>query len=714
MTTVTVLQMVQPSVIVMSCKCFLNTGLSRSIPCSSFILHHVHSICVYNHRLGGGGEGRSISLGSSSKRATLPVRWLPSKRRLANLVVSKSAGSAIKEAGTLQALKEKLESEGIPFGECKIGQYSRILCPKCQGGNSSEKSFSVFIREDGNLATWSCFRAKCGWKGHVQASTGLSEYPSKKTNGSCSDDEQPPVTRPNRILTEKVLKLVPLGDEIFRYFSERMISGATLRRNGVMQTLRDNEVVIAFPYRRNGQIVSCKYRGPNKKFWQERNSEKILYGLEDIKLAKDIIIVEGEIDKLSMEEAGFLNCVSVPDGAPPQVSDKELPSWKQDKKYQYLWNCKEYLDKASRIILATDADQPGQALAEEIARRLGKQRCWRIKWPKKNENDVCKDANEVLMYLGADALKEVIANAELYPVQGLFRFQDYFDEIDAYYNCFLGNEVGVSTGWRSVDNLYKVVPGEVTVVTGVPNSGKSEWIDALCCNINKEEGWTFAMCSMENKVKEHARKLLEKYIKKPFFTAKYGQSRPRMSPKELEQGKEWLNNAFYLIRSENDRLPSVKWVLDLAKVAVLRHGVRGLIIDPYNELDHQRSPCQTETEYVSEILTRIRRFAQHHSCHVWFVAHPRQLHNWQGDAPNMYDISGSAHFINKCDNGIVVHRNRDPTSGPIDQVQICVRKVRNKVAGTIGDAILTYDSKEPCFVILLYKLQAPIANAAIC
>ncbi|CAN6455716.1 unnamed protein product [Victoria cruziana] len=542
MTTVTVLQMVQPSVIVMSCKCFLNTGLSRSIPCSSFILHHVHSICVYNHRLGGGGEGRSISLGSSSKRATLPVRWLPSKRRLANLVVSKSAGSAIKEAGTLQALKEKLESEGIPFGECKIGQYSRILCPKCQGGNSSEKSFSVFIREDGNLATWSCFRAKCGWKGHVQASTGLSEYPSKKTNGSCSDDEQPPVTRPNRILTEKVLKLVPLGDEIFRYFSERMISGATLRRNGVMQTLRDNEVVIAFPYRRNGQIVSCKYRGPNKKFWQERNSEKILYGLEDIKLAKDIIIVEGEIDKLSMEEAGFLNCVSVPDGAPPQVSDKELPSWKQDKKYQYLWNCKEYLDKASRIILATDADQPGQALAEEIARRLGKQRCWRIKWPKKNENDVCKDANEVLMYLGADALKEVIANAELYPVQGLFRFQDYFDEIDAYYNCFLGNEVGVSTGWRSVDNLYKV--------------------------------------------KEHARKLLEKYIKKPFFT----------------------------------------------------------------------------------------------------------LHNWQGDAPNMYDISGSAHFINKCDNGIVVHRNRDPTSGPIDQVQICVRKVRNKVAGTIGDAILTYDS----------------------
>ncbi|KAF3618404.1 hypothetical protein FXO38_24827 [Capsicum annuum] len=99
----------------------------------------------------------------------------------------------------------------------------------------------------------------------------------------------------------------------------------------------------------------------------------------------------------------------------------------------------------------------------------------------------------------------------------------------------------------------------------------------------------------------------------------------------------------------------------------------------------------TETEYVSQMLTKIKRFAQHHSCHVWFVAHPRQLHHWVGGPPNLYDISGSAHFINKCDNGIVIHRNRDPSSGPVDQVQVCVRKVRNKVSGTIGDAFLSYD-----------------------
>jgi len=89
--------------------------------------------------------------------------------------------------------------------------------------------------------------------------------------------------------------------------------------------------------------------------------------------------------------------------------------------------------------------------------------------------------------------------------------------------------------------------------------------------------------------------------------------------------------------------------------------------------------------------TKIKRFAQHHDCHVWFVAHPKQLQNWKGEAPGLYDISGSAHFVNKADNGIVVHRNSNPDTGPLDQVNILIRKVRNKAAGKIGESILKYD-----------------------
>ncbi|XP_044496991.1 twinkle homolog protein, chloroplastic/mitochondrial isoform X2 [Mangifera indica] len=578
-------------------------------------------------------------------------------------------------------MKIKLKEMGIDMDKCVPGQYSHLLCPACKGGDSEEKSLSVYITPDGVSALWMCFRAKCGWKGSTRA-----------FGESRSSLNQIALPKTVREVTEEGLQLEPLSDELLGYFAERMITSKTLQRNRVMQKRCGNdEVVIAFTYQKQGKLVNCKYRDIVKRFWQEKDTEKVFYGLDDIDGERDIIIVEGEIDKLSMEEAGFRNCVSVPDGAPASVSTKDLPPEDKDIKYKYLWNCREYLNKASRIILATDGDPPGQALAEELARRLGKERCWRVKWPKKDEVNYFKDANEVLMYLGPLVLKEVVENAELYPISGLFNFRDYFAEIDAYYHRSFGDEFGVSTGWRNLDELYNVVPGELTIVTGVPNSGKSEWIDALICNINHSVGWTFVLCSMENKVREHARKLLEKHIKKPFFKASYGGNAERMTEEELEQGKQWLSDTFSLIRCENDALPSIKWVLELAKAAVLRHGVRGLVIDPYNELDHQRPVSQTETEYVSQMLTKIKRFAQHHGCHVWFVAHPRQLHSWVGAPPNLYDISGSAHFINKCDNGIVIHRNRDPDAGPIDRVQVCVRKVRNKVAGTIGDAYLSYN-----------------------
>ncbi|XP_015577268.2 twinkle homolog protein, chloroplastic/mitochondrial [Ricinus communis] len=612
--------------------------------------------------------------------------YLPKTNGFATLPAPVSSEDS--EKPHLEKLRGKLEVLGIQMENLVPGQYSSLLCPMCNGGQSGERSLSLFISPDGANATWNCFRGKCGWNGGTKSYAGRhSTYESSV---------QPKKVKLTRKITVEGLGLQPLCTEILGFFAERLISAETLHRNRVMQRSYGNQIVIAFTYWRNGELTSCKYRDINKNFWQESDTDKIFYGLDDIKETDDIIIVEGEMDKLAMEEAGFRNCVSVPDGAPGQVSQKELPSKEQDTKYQYLWNCKEYLDKASRIILATDGDPPGQALAEEIARRIGRERCWRIRWPKKSKDTHFKDANEVLMYLGPTALREVIDNAELYPISGLFNFMEYFDEIDAYYHRTLGLEYGASTGWSSLDGLYNVMPGELTIVTGVPNSGKSEWIDALLCNLNRSVGWKFALCSMENRVREHARKLLEKRIKKPFFDARYasdidGQFVKRMNVEEFEEGKQWLADTFYLIRCEDDKLPSVDWVLKLARAAVLRHGVRGLVIDPYNELDHQRPISMTETEYVSRMLTLIKRFAQHHLCHVWFVAHPRQLQNWTGSPPNLYDISGSAHFINKCDNGIVVHRNRDPEAGAIDQVQICVRKVRNKVVGTIGDAFLSYN-----------------------
>ncbi|KAA8514786.1 hypothetical protein F0562_017965 [Nyssa sinensis] len=330
-------------------------------------------------------EFHPLSLCNSSSRFISPSR-------VSRPPVEKHQEEETVNMAKLRGLKQKAEILGINCDSCKPGQYTHLICPKCRGGQSMETSLSLHINQDWDFAMWRCFRVECGWAGQVFADDRVTY------NGA----NQISKVNSSRHMTEESLRLEPLGDELIAYFAERMISKEILQKNAVMQ-ISGNQNVIAFPYRRNGVLVSCKYRRTiDKKFWQEKGTEKILYGLDDIKEADEIVIVEGEIDKLSMEEAGICNCVSVPDGAPQKVSTKELPSLEKDTRFQYLWNCKEYLDKASRIILATDGDLPGQALAEELALRLGKERCWQISWPKKDEFSCFKDANEsfTVKYIG--------------------------------------------------------------------------------------------------------------------------------------------------------------------------------------------------------------------------------------------------------------------------------------------------------------------------
>lgn len=300
------------------------------------------------------------------------------------------------------SMKQKIESLGIDVDSCIPGLFDLLFCSKCNGGELTQRTLSFHISQNWNSALWRCFHLKCGWAGQVIADNKKS-YPSVSLRGKINS---------SRPLTVENLRLEMLGDELLTYFAERRISKETLQRNNVMQ-VTGRQKIIAFPYRRDEILVGCKYRTIEKRFWQEKDTEKMLYGLDDIREANEIIIVEGEIDKLSMEEAGFYNCVSVPSGAPQTISLKEVPSLEKDTSYQYLWNCKDYLDKASRIILATDGDAPGQALAEELCRRLGRERCWQVHWPKKDEFSCFKDANEVLRYLGADALRDAVVKAKL-------------------------------------------------------------------------------------------------------------------------------------------------------------------------------------------------------------------------------------------------------------------------------------------------------------
>jgi twinkle protein len=249
---------------------------------------------------------------------------------------------------------------------------------------------------------------------------------------------------------------------------------------------------------------------------------------------------------------------------------------------------------------------------------------------------------------------------------------------------------GSPCGWSSVDQLYTVGLGQWSLITGTPGSGKSEWLDAVMVNLaNSGEKWKFVIYSPENwPLALHHSKIVEKYIGKPFNPG----PTERLNEAELDKAETWMRGKFYFAKPNK---PTIYSILDeankIADEANMPAYKTGIVIDPWNQLEHHRPPGISETEYVSQTLSEIINWTRMRACHLWLVAHPSKLQrNKEGKlpVPTPHDVSGSAHFWNKADNCVTVWR--DQVEGSQD-VQIHVQKVRFKHIGRVGLATLKYD-----------------------
>jgi twinkle protein len=260
------------------------------------------------------------------------------------------------------------------------------------------------------------------------------------------------------------------------------------------------------------------------------------------------------------------------------------------------------------------------------------------------------------------------------------------DVLDIYREGLQG---GLSTGWPSVDAHYAVVPGLWTVVTGYPGSGKSEWVDALCLNLAEMHNWRFAFYSPENQPQQlHLAKIMEKRMGKPFFDG----PTQRMSSNEILECTEWLQKRFAFIK-QTEGPKSIEEILKICW-GWLNHSGRtdpaGIVIDPWNELDHHQPAGLTESQYISKSLQTIRHFARNNNCHIWLVAHPKLVAKEDGKrpVPTLSDISGGAMWWNKADFGIAVHRDQSENN---NDTQIHIQKVRFKHMGKQGMVILKWE-----------------------
>ena len=562
-----------------------------------------------------------------------------------------------------------LQEYGIDLPQGSMGNH-KAFCPQCRFDrkkiNKHDKPLSVTI--DNGSAVWNCHN--CGWSGGFNA-----------------DQNYCPIQK--EFVRPKEPDQMIISEGIENFFRARGISNETVQAFGIYaedQFIGDQkERCIAFPYRVDGELINVKYRSQRKQFRQQKNAERSLFNIDRVKRhweetgRKDLVFVEGEMDVLACYEAGIKNAITLPDGAPKQAKFDQ-----SDKRFMALVNC-EWIQDAEKIIIATDADEAGRALALELVHRFGKDRCWRIKWPESDE----KDANELLINQGCKALREIIEAAEPYPIDGLYSVKSFRDQVlDIYHG---ETEQPLSTGFSILDSIYRIKPSTFHVVTGVPNHGKSNFIDQLAINMAQIHGWKFAIFSPEHSSPQHLRRLTEKVARKPFDIG----PNERMSEEQLNSSLDFLEKHFHFINNK-DEIPTISWILSKAKIACLRHGIRGLIIDPYNEINAERSNGKREDEHIRDMISECKAFCRQHEIVLWMIAHPAKMYrNQDGEipAPSMYDISGASHWNNMADVGLVIHRDFEENI-----TRVITRKIREQgLYGEIGECFFKYSLSTHCY-----------------
>eukprot|EP00438_Fugacium_kawagutii_P015297 Skav221886 [mRNA] locus=scaffold1395:505654:507060:+ [translate_table: standard] len=238
-------------------------------------------------------------------------------------------------------------------------------------------------------------------------------------------------------------------------------------------------------------------------------------------------------------------------------------------------------------------------------------------------------------------------------------------------------ETGVSTGYESFDSIARPVRGEVTVVSGKPGSGKSEFLLSLAMNLAEQHGWRTGLCNFEHKPDQLTLQLLEKKTKTNFKD---------LDDDALKKEASWIGEHFPRVADFSEEL-DLEQILRRAAREAEQGSLQGLIIDPYNNITSPRGLGIdfTETEMVSRYMTKLQQFAKKYKVCIWVVVHPTKGSQVANGPTSLYDLQGSAHWNNKCDKGLyIVRPNRDPSVGSTRAIELQVKKVRNGDSGRVG------------------------------
>ena len=459
------------------------------------------------------------------------------------------------------------------------------------------------------------------------------------------------------------------------WFGTRGISKKTLKDLQVSEGLEfmpqtgKQENTIQFNYFMGDQLINVKYRDGRKNFKLFKGAEKVFYNINSIVGYDTCVIVEGEMDVLALHEAGVPNAISVPNGA--TLNNNNL---------DYLDNCIDYFDDKTRIILAVDADEPGQMLQRELVRRLGAEVCYIIDF---NGN---KDANDYLLEHGAEALRDAIHTARPVPLENVSTLKDVEDELRDFVKN--GFKPGFQVGLNNFDKIFSTYTGQFITVTGIPSSGKSDFVDQMVVGYNNNYGWKTAYASPENQpVYLHAHKLMRKHWQDMPSVGDIGNDK-------WQQVTDHVNDNYFFIDMDKYSLEAV---LRKGAELVKRKGIKCLVLDPFNKIRDVDAKSDDVNRYTMDYLAKIETFCKKYDVLTFIVAHPTKMYKNQDgkiEEPTMYNIKGGGEWYDASYHGLLVHRDYEAKT-----TKVKVLKVKFQNLGENGaESHFTWEPKSGSFV----------------
>ena len=528
------------------------------------------------------------------------------------------------------------------------------VCPLCSSDRKPKNQKAKCASYDWDRGLGTCHNCNTSFQLHTYQRKGASEKV---------------YVRPAEVVHK------PPASKVVEWFKTRGISQQTLTDLRIsegpefMPQTGKTENVIKFNYFMGDQLINVKYRDGRKNFKLYKGAEKVFYNINSIIGYEYCVIVEGEMDVLALYEAGITNAISVPNGATLNSNNLD-----------YLDACIDYFEDKEKIILAVDTDEAGQALQAELVRRLGSEACYLASF------EDCKDANEYLQKYGKEKLSERISGARPVPLENVTTFRDIEDEVTDFVKN--GFKPGFQVGLQNFDDIFSTYTGQFITVTGIPSSGKSDFVDQMVVGYNNNYGWKTAFASPENQPTYlHAHKLMRKHWQGMPTAAD-------INSEKWNQVADHCNTNYFHIDMERYTLESV---LRKGAELVKRKGIKCLVIDPFNKV--RDVDCKTEdvNRYTMEYLSKIEIFAKKYDVLVFIVAQPTKMYRNEAgkiEEPTMYNIKGGGEWYDASYHGILVHRDYEQKT-----VKAKVLKVKFQNLGENGaEAHFKWEPQSGCFI----------------